>query len=181
MDAVYPWDLLHLNDVLVRRDVRGRVEGHEGPLKLGHGATVRPGAHVAGPALLGDGCLVESGAVIGPTTSIGDNVTIGAHSVVENSILMDDVRLGPGSIVRNSILAEGASVGARFTALSEPCEFRAEDGWHALDDFGCVVGNDAILGGNVTVHAGVTVGAGARVASGAQLRRNVDSGASVQG
>lgn len=181
MDAVYPWNLLRINDVLVQQTIKkAEISKQAGLVQVGSGAVLRPTASVVGPALLGDGCLLESSVAIGPTTSIGNNVTIGANSVVENSLLMDDVRLGPGSIVRNSILAEGVTAGPRFTALSGACDFRAEDGWHNLEDFGCVMGSDARLGGNVTVAAGVTVGAGARVGSGAWLRRNVDTGAIVQ-
>lgn len=181
MDAVYPWNLLGLNDALVRRATHGAERLEPGaPPRAGAGTTVRPTASVVGPALLGAGCLIESGVSIGPTTSIGDNVTIGANSVVENSLLMDDVRIGPGSILRNCILAEGVAVGPRFTALSGACDFRAEDGWHALRDFGAVVGSDVHVGGNVTLEPGVTVGAGARIASGAWLRRPVDAGALVQ-
>lgn len=176
MDAVYPWDLLGLNDALVRRAVHAAPDA----VALGDATTVRPTASLTGPALVGKGCLLDAGVVVGPTTSIGDNVSLGAASVVENSILMDDVRLGPGSIVRNTILAEGVTVGPRFTALAGPCEARAEDGWHALRDFGAVVGSDAHLGGNVTLDPGVTIGAGARIASGAWVRRNVDQGAVVQ-
>jgi NDP-sugar pyrophosphorylase family protein len=173
-DAVYPWDLLPLNDLLVRRATSGAVA-------LGQSSTVRPTASVQAPALVGEGCLLDSGVVLGPTSTIGRNVTIGANSVVENCILGDDVRIGPGSIVRNAILAEGVQAGARFTALSGPCEFRAEDGWHALEDFGCVVGADARLGGNVTVDPGIAVGAGAQVGHGAWVRRNVAPGAVLQG
>lgn len=176
-DAVYPWDLLDINDALVRRQVGGAggTETH-----AGKGTVLRPSTSVIGPALVGQGCVLESGVAIGPTTSIGDNVTIGANSVVENCILMDDVRIGPGSVIRNSIIAEGVTLGPRFTALAGPCESRAEDGWHALDDFGCVIGSDARLGGNVTVVPGVTIGAGANVGSGAWLRRNLGAGALVE-
>lgn len=181
MDAVYPWDLLGLNDALVRRAIHAAgLPQPPGPVAQGQGTTRRATTHVQGPVLLGEGCLLEAGVAIGPTTSLGSNVTIGANSVVENSILMDDVRLGPGSIVRNSILAEGVTTGPRFTTLAGPCEYRAEDGWHALEDFGTVVGNDARLGGNVTIDPGVTVGAGARVGSGAWLRRSVGPDAEVQ-
>ena len=182
MDAVYPWDLLSLNEALVRRAIReAGLPDPPGPVQLGKGTTVRRTASIVGPALLGEGCLVESGVALGPTTSIGDNVSLGANCVVENSVLMDDVRVGPGSILRNSILAEGVTVGPRFTALSGACDFHAEDGWHSLEDFGCVIGNDARLGGNVTIEPGLTVGAGATVGSGAWLRRSVGQGAAVQG
>lgn len=182
MDAVYPWDLLGLNEALVRRATEGQSHAQaEGPVLVGKGTTIRRTASIVGPCLLGEGCVLESGAALGPTTSIGNHVVVGANSVVENSVLMDNVRLGPGSIVRNSILAEGVAVGPRFTALSGPCVFEAEDGWHALEDFGCVLGSDAQLGGGVAVEPGITVGAQARVASGAWLRRSVGKGAEVQG
>lgn len=177
-DAVYPWDLLDIGDALVRRRVAAGPGGDD--VLAGEGTVLRPTTIIVGPALLGKGCVLESGVAVGPTTSIGDNVTIGANSVVENCILMDDVRIGPGSLLRNSILAEGVAVGPRFTALAGTCDARAEDGWHALDDFGCVVGSDARLGGNVTVSPGVMVGAGAKVGSGAWLRRNIEARALVE-
>ncbi|MHB8584595.1 MAG: sugar phosphate nucleotidyltransferase [Thermoplasmatota archaeon] len=162
MDAVYPWDLLTMNSELLADATAPKV------------ANLARTAEIVSPLRVGAESSIGPQATILPTTCIGDNVAIGPGCVLENCIVMDDVQIGPGAIIKNSIIGEGVRIGARFTALSGPCEARVADGYHALLDFGCVLGPDAAIEGAVTLEPGVLVGAKTKIGTRAVLRRNVD-------
>lgn len=165
-DAVYPWDLFRVHAELMRL---------QPPV-----AFVGEGVHVQDGVLIGEDCQLEPGAVLGPGTCIGNNVRIGANSVLENCIVYDDVQIGPGAVLQNSVIGEGARIGARFTAPSGACSARALDGWHELEEFGCVVGEDAHIGGSVTVQPGSIVGNKSKVKHACVVRGNVEDGATLQ-
>lgn len=148
-DAVYPWDLLRVHaDVLHARG--------EAPPSL-------PGVHVERPVLLGRDAQVSPGTTLAAGTCIGDNVVIGPNCVLENCVVYDDVQIGAASVLRNVIVGAGTRIGPRFTAISGPCDIKLGDGWHALSDFGCVIGEDARIGGVVTATPGTIVGNGVTV------------------
>lgn len=155
-DAVYPWDLLRAHaDIL-----------HAQPART----TALTGAHIEPPVLLGNDVAVGLGSTLGAGTCVGDNVVIGPNCVLENCVLYDDVQLGAGSVLRNTIVGAGTRIGPRFTAISGPCDVKLADGWHHLDDFGSVVGEDARIGGVVTLTPGSVVGNGAIVHHGRTIQ-----------
>lgn len=165
-DAVYPWDLLRLNMQAL----------HRGASRT----PISPGVHAEAPVLVGDDVTFGPGVVLGAGTVIGDNVHVGANSVIESSVIKSDVTIAPHAYMRNAILAEGVQVGPRFTALSGACHVRAADGWHDLEDFGAVVGEDARIGGNVTLEPGCLVGNRARIGTGAVVSGLVEDGAIIR-
>lgn len=148
-DAVYPWDLLGMHAQLLQRQ------------------------KVAEGTLLGPESSLGAGVVLTPSTCIGSNVSIGPHSVLENCIVYDDAEIGPGAILRNTIVGAGTRIGARFTSISGPCDIRSVDGWHHLEDFGAVIGEDARIGGGVTLLPGTVLGNGVHAAHGRTLSGSV--------
>lgn len=168
MDAVYPWDLLDINAHLLADERTLPPEPN-----------VARTSEILGPVHMEPDTTVGPQATILPSTVLGQNVTVGAGAILENCVVFDDVQIGPGAILRNSIVGEGVRIGPRFTALSGACEVRVADGYHAVGDFGCVIGPDTVIGGSVTVEPGILVGTRARVGSGAVLRRNVENDALV--
>lgn len=161
-DAVYPWDLLRV---------------HADVFAAGLARPVAPdGVTAEHPVLVGEDCTFGPGVVLGTGTCVGDNVDVGAHCVIENSVVYDDVKIGPGAIVRNAVVGEGARIGPRFTALSGPCDIHSVDQWHHLDDFGAIVGEDARIDGCVTTLPGTIVGHRARVAAGKTIHGRLDDG-----
>lgn len=159
-DAVYPWDLLR-----VHADVLHASEAH---------APMLAGAHVEPPVLLGSDVAVGLGSTLGAGTCIGNNVVIGPNCVLENCVLYDDVQIGAGSVLRNTIVGAGTRVGPRFTGISGPCDVKLADGWHHLDDFGSVIGEDARIGGAVTLTPGTIVGNGCTVHHGKTIQGFMD-------
>jgi glucose-1-phosphate thymidylyltransferase len=149
-DAVYPWDLLRVHADLLRRGLAGHP--------------VFEGVHVEPPVLVGQDVAIGPGSNVNAGTCVGNNVSIGPNCVLENCVVYDDVQIGAASILRNTIVGEGTRIAPRFTSISDACDVRTSDGWHHLDDFGSVIGEDVRIGGNVVFLPGTVVGNRARVA-----------------
>lgn len=164
-DAVYPWDLLRVHGELLRHRLPQNVK--------------TPGVHVDAGVLLGDEVTLGPGTVLGAGTCIGNNVEIHPNCVLENCVVYDDVSIGAGSVLRNTIVGEGAHLGARVTAISGACHVRTTDGWHGLDDFGGVIGEDSRIGGAVTLLPGTVLANKVRVGHGRQVHGTIDEGAVV--
>lgn len=164
-DAVYPWDLLRLHAEMLR--------GVEPPMDLPRSVHAEP------PVLVGDGATLGPNVVLGAGTCIGRNVEIGAGTIIENSVIYDDACIGPASVLRNTIIGEGTRTGPRFTALSGQADVIGADGWHRLDDFGAIVGEDVVIGGSVTLLPGTIVGNRARIEHGRLVQRHVEENARV--
>ncbi|MFA5861480.1 MAG: sugar phosphate nucleotidyltransferase [Candidatus Thermoplasmatota archaeon] len=164
-DAVYPWDLLRVHADILRN---GRTS-----------QPVFPGVHVEQPVLVGEGASIGPGTILNVGTCIGNNVNIGPNCVLENCVIYDDVQIGASSILRNTIIGEGTRIAPRFTAISDACDIRTTDGWHHLDDFGSIIGEDARIGGNVVLLPGTVLGNRARVAHAKTVHGNIEDNASV--
>lgn len=165
IDAVYPWDLLRV---------------HAGLLRTGlGGAPSIPHVHAEPGVMIGRDSSIGPGTVLGVGTCIGANVEIGPNCVLENCVVYDDVQIGPNSVLRNTIIGEGTRIGPRFTALSGPCDVKTADGWHHLEDFGCILGEDARIGGVVVCHPGTVVGNRCRVANAKTVGGSIEDGVHV--
>ena len=163
LDAIYPWDLLSLNNYALKGlspSIGGAVETGvmlKGRVSIGAGSLVRSGSYVTGPVLIGRGCDLGPAVVIGSGTSIGDNVTIGAFSVIENSIIGDDVSIGPGAVGQDSVIDSGCRIGAGFKAAGEDAEIRTAGEFHRLKA-GVLIGENCRIASGVVAQAGTIVG-----------------------
>lgn len=63
-----------------------------GPVLVGAGSRIDPGAILVGPCVIGPGCSIEAGAVIA------------------GSVVREGCRVGPRSVVRNSLLLPGSTI-----------------------------------------------------------------------
>src|SRR4030042_4366623 len=79
--AVYPIDILRLNEVMLTRlpaSTGGNIE--EGVIikdrvSTGNGTTIRSCSYFVGPMAIGDNCEIGPSVCIFPATSIGNNVS----------------------------------------------------------------------------------------------------------
>jgi bifunctional UDP-N-acetylglucosamine pyrophosphorylase/glucosamine-1-phosphate N-acetyltransferase len=117
-DVGYPWDLLTVNEVLLRRmegSVEGKVEERatiHGPVIVGEGSIIRNGSYLIGPVVIGKECDIGPNCFIRPYTSIGNKVRIGNGVEVKNSIIMDNTNIGHLSYVGDSIIGYNCNFGA---------------------------------------------------------------------
>jgi mannose-1-phosphate guanylyltransferase len=111
---------------------------------------VDEGAEVLGrvipPAVIERGVSVAEGAHVGALVVLGQNVSIGAGSTVERSVIMSGAEIGAGCTLRDCIIAAGARVGA-----------------------GTRITGGAVLGEGVTVGADNVIAHGARIFPGVTL------------
>lgn len=116
-DAIYPWDLITMNERLLRGTVPSRegvISGSaiiEGLVSIGRGSIIAPYSTIRGPAVIGEDCTIGPHVVILPGTSIGSRVTIEPFTVVGNSLIMDDCRIASHSTVTSSVLGEACTLG----------------------------------------------------------------------
>ncbi len=179
LDAVYPWDLIHLNEMAMNmqgHDIAGVVEAGavlKGPVQVGKGSRIRSGCYIEGPVIIGEGCDIGPNSTIFPSSYIGNGCNIEAHTMIANSILMSGVSIGSHSHICQGVFGEGVRAGPGLMAACGCGHVRVDDEFHKMDHIGGMVGDDAVIGSRVVIVSGVIVGGGCRVGDGAVLRSNV--------
>ena len=147
-DAIYPWDLLTLNQRLLRhlpaaRDgVTSRHATITGPVQIGKGSTIGPNTVISGPVIIGEDCTIGPNCCILPDTSIGSRVTLEPLSLVGNSLIMDDACIASHSRIVDAVIGERCTL-ADHTSLGRA------DGLLEVEDVPVHTGFGAILGDNV--------------------------------
>jgi mannose-1-phosphate guanylyltransferase len=98
------------------------------------------------PAVLERGVRVAEGAQVGSLVVLGEDVSIGADTIVERSVLLNGAEIGAGCTLRDCIICPGARVGDRTT-----------------------ITGDAVLGAGVRIGADNVIAHGARIFPGVEL------------
>lgn len=192
-DIGRPWDLLGLNEYLLKNKLEHRVMGtvEEGavlvpPVEVGEGTVVRSGAYIIGPVKVGRNSHIGPNCFIRPYTSIGDNCHVGNAVEVKNSIIMDGSNAPHLNYVGDSIIGENSNLGAgTITAnlrhdrgnIRVEVKGRLEDsGRHKL---GAIIGHGVKVGINVTIYPGRKIGSNSFIGPGVIVDENVPSGTLV--
>jgi glucose-1-phosphate thymidylyltransferase len=163
LDIVYPWDILSLNDAVLRQiqtNLGGTIEtgvSLKGLVSVGKDTIIRSNSYIVGPVVIGNNCDIGPNVCILPATSIGDNVVISPFSEIKNSVIGDDVNIGPGCIIQDSVIDKGCIIKGHFTACSGQADV-VVDGEHHLVNIGAMLGEGCSLGNNVVAQPGVIVG-----------------------
>ena len=163
LDVVYPWDILSLNDAVLRRipaSLGGTIEAGasvKGLVSVGKDTVIRSNSYIVGPVVIGGNCDIGPNVCILPSTSIGDNVVVSSFSEIKNSVIGDDVDIGPGSIIQDSVIDEGCIIKGHFTACSGEAEVRVNDEFHRVN-VGAMLGVGCNLGNNVVAQPGIIIG-----------------------
>lgn len=163
LDVVHPWDIVKLNDAVLRR-ITARLGGTietgafvKGPVTVGKDTVIRSNSYILGPAVIGENCDIGPNVCILPSTSIGNNVVISPFTVIENSVIGNDVNIGPSSVVQDSVIDEGCVIKGHFNACSGETELRVNDEYQMVN-VGAMLGTDCRLGNSVVAQPGVIVG-----------------------
>ena len=163
LDVVYPWDILGLNDTVLRQiptSLGGIIEDGvslKGLVTVGKDTVVRSNSYIAGPVVIGTGCEIGPNVCILSATSIGDNVVISPFSEIKNSVIGNDVSIGAGCIIEDSVIDKGCVIQGHFTAFSRQAEIKIDDEYH-LANVGAMLGEDCQLSNGVVAEPGVIVG-----------------------
>ncbi len=163
LDVVYPWDIISLNDAVLRdidASLGGIIESGatiKGKVMVGEGTVVRSGSCVYGPVVIGSGCDIGPNVCIMPATSIGDNVAVSPFSEIKNSVIGNDVTVGTGCIISDSVIDKGCVLKGRFTAVGGQSDIRINGEYPSIN-VGVIMGEDCNVESNVTAQPGVIVG-----------------------
>jgi len=86
------------------------LDAEEGPIHVGRGVTISPGAVLKGPCSIGDGSLVQAGASIREGASIGPVCKVGGE--IEGSIFQGYANKQHDGFVGHSYVGEWTNLGA---------------------------------------------------------------------
>ncbi len=139
----------------------------EGPIALGEGCRIEPGAVLRGPIIIGDGCEIRTGAYLRGNVVLGNGCVVGAHSEVKRAILLDGAHAPHQNYVGDSILGRTVNLGAG-TILSNVKNIGREVSLpHAgntlptgLRKLGAILGDGCRTGCNTVLNPGVLMGPG---------------------
>jgi len=163
LDVVYPWDILRLNEAVIRHfkaNLGGTFETSvslRGRVSVGKGTLIRSDSYIVGPVAIGDNCEIGPNVCILPTTSIGENVVISPFSYVKSSVIGNDVHIGPGCAIEDTVIDNGCVIKGHFTASSGEADIKVGDEHH-LVNVGAMLGEGCNLGNGVIAQPGVIIG-----------------------
>ena len=134
---------------IIEGNVDTAVKERLGDRFLGIDADAEIGGRALPPAVVGGGARVAEGAQVGPLAVLGRDVSVGAHSTVERSVVLRGAAIGAGCTLRDCIVGPGARVG---------------DATQVTD--GAVLGEGVTLGAANTVTHGARLDAGVAIGDG---------------
>ncbi len=187
LDAVYPWDILKLNDLILNRissrrfALGGTIEEGatiKGLVSIGDGTIIRSNSYIVGPVVIGEDCEIGPSVCIFPATSIGSSVVISPFSIVRNSAIGNNVTIGPSSSLQDSLIAPGVVIGSHFAARSGEATVMIE-GEHHQVKMGAIIGSYSELGDNVIVEPGSIIGNNCRIKAMKVISENIPDGGLV--
>lgn len=184
LDAVYPWNILRLNEIVLRKNpakVEGKIERGvtiDAQVSIGKNSVIRANSYVKGPVIIGENCDIGPNACIFPSTSIANDTAIGAFTEIRNSVLMGSVKIGSFSSIHDSIFDTGSYAEGGFIARSEEANIEI-GGEHHVVKIGALVGEYCEIGSNVIAHPGAIIGNRSKIKSMKELTGKIPDGSWV--
>jgi glucose-1-phosphate thymidylyltransferase len=163
LDVVYPWDILNLNGVVLRRmqpSLGGLVEAFvniKGQVAIGKGTVIHSNSYLAGPVIIGQNCEIGPNVCLLPATSIGDNVAISTFTEIKNSVIGSDVTIGSGCIIQDSVIDQACDIKGHLTACGGDSEVSINNE-HYRVNIGAMLGESCTLNYGVVAQPGVILG-----------------------
>jgi glucose-1-phosphate thymidylyltransferase len=185
MDIVYPWDLIHVNELLIHKAPKskgGVIEKGvtiKGDVSIGKDTRIYSGCYIVGPVIIGEGCEIGPNACIFPSTAIGDNVAIHPFSEIKNSVIMDNSHIGTNSFVKDSVIARGTIIHNNFSSMEGEATIEIDGEYKKLLSIGSMIGEDCVIASNVIIDPGIIIGRQCKIESMSRVRNNITSGSKV--
>jgi UDP-N-acetylglucosamine diphosphorylase/glucosamine-1-phosphate N-acetyltransferase len=184
LDIVYPWDILSLNEHVLRQKpatVSGVIEAGVtliGAVTVGQGSVIRAGCYLAGPLIIGAHCEIGPHASLRGAVSLGDNVTIGAFTELSNCVVGNDVSVGALSVVQDSVIDAGCIIQPRFTAASAESVIGVNGEEHKIN-IGAIIGEGCRVEPAVMAMPGTMLGNYSRVSAARTIQGILPDGSLV--
>ena len=185
MDIVYPWDLIHVNENMIR-NVKSTIGGiiekgviTKGDVLIGKETKVHSGCYIVGPVVIGEGCEIGPNACIFPSTTIGNNSVINPFTEIRNSVIMDDVHIGSNSYITHSIIARGTILRNHFSNFSGENTLEIEGEFKKVKNIGVMIGEDCTIESQVVAEPGIIIGRKCKIAPLKRLNNNIPSESKV--
>ena len=184
----YPWDLLEANAALIRL-VPDKLEGEVspaahlsgGPIFVGKGSVVRPGAVIEGPVVIGEGCVIGPNCWIRPETAIGDNCRVGQGVELKGTILFEGARVPHLSYVGDSVIGANANIACGTITANvrhDNANHRSRVNGEMVDTgrrkLGAIVGDNVHTGINTSLYPGRKLWPGTSTRPGQAVDRDIE-------
>ncbi|UCF49164.1 MAG: NTP transferase domain-containing protein [Thermoplasmatales archaeon] len=184
-DIVYPWDLIQLNETMIKRtplSLGGTIEKGvviKNDVSIGKDTTIYSGCYIVGPVIIGEGCEIGPNVCIFPSTTIGNNSVVHPFSEVRNTVIMNNARIGSGSVIKNSVIGRGCIIKNNFSSMDGLSTIEIEGEYKKLEKIGTMIGEDCNIESNVIVEPGKIIGRRCNIAPLKIIRNNVPSNTKV--
>lgn len=183
----YPWHLLDAARWFLDRCLESIVEGEAsdratvtGPVYIGPGTVVRPGAVIDGPAWIGRDCRIGPNCWIRPYSILCDGAVVGQGSEIKASILMEGAAAPHKNYVGDSILGAHCNLGCGTVTANlrhDLGNVRSMVGGKLVDTgrqkLGAIVGDNAHTGVNTSILPGRKLWPGTTTRPGAVVDRDI--------
>jgi glucose-1-phosphate thymidylyltransferase len=186
MDVVYPWDLITVNEVMIKEttsSISGVIEKGvtlKGSVLIGKDTKIYSGCYIVGPVVIGDGCEIGPNACVFPSTSIGNNTVIHPFSEIRSSVLMDDTHIASNSHISHSVIGKGCIIGDNFSTITGKTIIEVDDEFKKLETpIGSMIGHDSIIESHVVIDPGKIIGRKCRISSLNHITKNIPSESKV--
>lgn len=176
-DALYPWDLLRMNERLlsgIRPEKAGEIHRSatlQGKVSIGSGTVIGPDTIITGPVAIGRDSVIGPHCVILSGTSIGARVRLEPFTLIENTIIMDDASIGSHTKVIDAVIGEGTILGDHTSFVTAPGILEIE-GTLVRTGFGGIIG-DRVTAGPFTTYRGCIIGNNVSIVSSGRLISSV--------
>jgi bifunctional UDP-N-acetylglucosamine pyrophosphorylase/glucosamine-1-phosphate N-acetyltransferase len=180
----FPIDLLNalpdlfakLNEQCILGEVREFVS-ITGPVHIGEGSVIHPGAIIDGPVIIGDNVCVRSHAQIRKMTFIGSDCVIGHGADIKASLCLNSAKIQDGTFVGESIVGYSARIGSGAILANRKFNqsgIRVQDADGTLvssgrEFLGSILGDYVRIGANCVLSPGTIIGPHTWVGSGLVL------------
>ena len=161
-----------LSELLTARNAAenfGTLKGgnvhYYGNYHIGEGTVIYNDVTIIGPVYIGKGCELMPGAIIRPYTVIGDNCSVGHGSEVKHSVLFGGAKVASLAFVGDSVLGASARIGSGVITANRRFDQRdimlkTPGGVCGVGDsyFGVILGDSSRLGANSVTLPGTHIG-----------------------
>jgi UDP-N-acetylglucosamine diphosphorylase / glucose-1-phosphate thymidylyltransferase / UDP-N-acetylgalactosamine diphosphorylase / glucosamine-1-phosphate N-acetyltransferase / galactosamine-1-phosphate N-acetyltransferase len=156
---------------IIKGDVMAGAHIGDGPIYIGEGAIVEPGAYVIGPSYIGPGVVLRQGSYVRANVMLLDGSMLGHAGEAKNALFLPGAKAPHFAYVGDSIMGHRTNLGAGTklsnTLVTGPhgadrptikINFEGDVVDTGLTKFGAILGDDVQIGCNAVLNPGTLIG-----------------------